>query len=462
MATRSLASLFGAPQSAAAEEQRQWERDRAEATMTPMDYFALAAKRGAREAVGGLGAALGVNTQSQAQRHEAAIERAKTRARALGFDPDDPASIDRFYREVIRILQSEGLVAEALEVAREYQQQKVAERRASAAEDMVAQRREAAELRAQTARESLEAAKQKLGGRDPEFVVLLDRLAALETRLASLDAGDPQRQSVELAITNLLSRLNRLGQQRSVRVLKTNDRYEVYDAATGEVVRSGGLGERPEPPGAAQKREAAEAKAAVADAKAQTAYAAMKESIQAQYDAAVSLHNEPGLREITGRPYGVIFDNTPSGPGRAFAEATLSDAGRRALGLFNQVRGGAFLSGLAELKRASPTGATGLGQVTEIEGQKVENAKLALALSQPTPAFRGHLKRYVESIERAAQIIDAEAQTLGFNVVPLRQRQLITPSKYDRNPRPDAIARPPAERSPQRTLTYDPKTGEIR
>src|SRR5687767_13081308 len=94
----------------------------------PFNAMALAAYSSGRQAGLGLWTDVAAggdkDPRSPLQRHSEAVEAAKAQVASLGLDPDKPETIDQFYRQVIQILQKQGLAAEALQVGKEYQEQK--------------------------------------------------------------------------------------------------------------------------------------------------------------------------------------------------------------------------------------------------------------------------------------------------------------------------------------------------
>jgi len=63
-----------------------------------------------------------------------------------------------------------------------------------------------------------------------------------------------------------------------------------------------------------------------------------------------------------------------------------------------QVQGQTFIQALQDLKRTSSTGATGLGQLTEVEGNKIQQAKAALDLQQETAHFIQSLNLFITAL----------------------------------------------------------------
>src|SRR5690606_29481343 len=94
-------------------------------------YTGLAASRMAGQGIGRtVAAATGRDPRTPTERNLQAIEAAKQQVAALGFDPEDPKSIDQFYKQVVMILQRQGLAAEAMTVAKEWRAAKTADAKA--------------------------------------------------------------------------------------------------------------------------------------------------------------------------------------------------------------------------------------------------------------------------------------------------------------------------------------------
>jgi protein-disulfide isomerase-like protein with CxxC motif len=96
----------------------------------PFKAAAMTAYGASRDAGRGVGSAvaagMGKDPRTPGQRNMAAIEAAKAQVAQLGLDPDDPKSVDEFYKQVIIILQKQGLAAEAAAMSQEYRTAKSA------------------------------------------------------------------------------------------------------------------------------------------------------------------------------------------------------------------------------------------------------------------------------------------------------------------------------------------------
>lgn len=126
------------------------------------------------------------------------------------------------------------------------------------------------------------------------------------------------------------------------------------------------------PPKEIQKREAKYPQAKQATT---TVSATMNE-----IDATIQrlLANEKGLNGITGLVYGHTM--------------ALTDEGRKAQADLKQLKNLAFVQGLTELRNASSTG-SGVGNVSNKEGDRFENLKASLEQSQSTQDLKDSLKR---------------------------------------------------------------------
>jgi len=114
-------------------------------------------------------------------------------------------------------------------------------------------------------------------------------------------------------------------------------------------------------------------------------------AIDNDLQSAERLFEHPGLPWITGARVGVA--------GRLAAAASSDAAGAHAL-LLN-VQAQTFIKALQDLKATSRTGASGLGQLTEREGDKIQNAKVALDPQQPTDQFKRTLTSYIGQLKAA-------------------------------------------------------------
>jgi hypothetical protein len=144
-------------------------------------------------------------------------------------------------------------------------------------------------------------------------------------------------------------------------------------------------------------------------------------ALQNTYNAAVRLHNHAGVSGITGRLGRLVGE--PSMAGQAATTAASAES-RAALALWKQISGTTFLEGLQQLRAASPVGSTGLGQVSNIEGDKVQSAAAALAREQDAADFRLNLKIYLGKLAEAAKALAAAAPIDKVTPIPLKEMPL--------------------------------------
>lgn len=111
--------------------------------------------------------------------------------------------------------------------------------------------------------------------------------------------------------------------------------------------------------------------------------------------------------------------------------------------LYRSFEGQIFIRALQALKATSKTGASGLGQLTEIEGNKIQQAKTAAHRQQPLAQFDRTLAAYIAQLQSSrAKFADALVQQGGTAPAPL-------PPIIDAPPRADprAVVTPPAKRT---------------
>lgn len=416
MATGMLSNLFGVPPvdpERAAEEERAMALGR----MNPFQAAAQTSYAGAAQAGRGLGSVAagltGRDTRTPTAKRTDAIEAAKAQVAQLGFDPEDPKSVDDFYRRVVQILQKQGLAGEALEVAREWRTQSTAEKRA-ATQQAESERKSAADL----ARDARTKERNEILRQNgvPEFGRYIEMIEK---------ATDPATRQMYTERVNQM--LGKSG--KGIKVVDLGDAVQLVDAATGAPIGAEMA------KGAVPMNEKDAAKAGEKEKGAAAAYANAMAKAQADYDAAARLYNHPGVEGITGRLGRLV--GTPGAAGQSATTLASADS-RSALNLWEQVVGATFLAGLNDLKAASPVGSTGLGQVSNIEGDKVQSSKAALKREQDAADFRTNLKIYLDSLVSAAARLSEGAQRDGIAPIPLK----VMPLTGGGTPR---AARAPAE-----------------
>jgi hypothetical protein len=110
-----------------------------------------------------------------------------------------------------------------------------------------------------------------------------------------------------------------------------------------------------------------------------------------QIQAAEALLDHPGLGAITGARAGTKLGSTVA----SFVREEAADA----QALMDNVQAQVFIQALQDLKNASKTSASGLGQLTEREGDKIQNAKVAIRPQQGTEQFKTTLREYVRTLK---------------------------------------------------------------
>lgn len=364
------------------ERVHQWQ------AQDPFKAMAHASYSGATLAGEGLAragvAAAGGDPRTRLERNVEAVEAAKQQVAALGFNPDDPKSIDEFYKRVIQILQKQGLAAEALAVGKEWN----AEKHKTAKSDI--------ELRDLQRREDRDRRAAELG---------IMRVASAREIAAAKNAT-----AKEIADAKLTAEQLKDGPFKSI---DYGDHVEVINRF-GEVISS--------KPKALNPKD--EERDANAKRDAEQAYGEYLAGLQRQYDAAVQLHNHPGVDGITGRFARHVGTDDKSPVLGTLATTLAGKDARGALALHNQVVGGAFLAGLAKLKNASPNKSTGLGAVSEKEGDKVQSDAAALDRAQEAADYRKQLAIYIQEMEGFAQRLAAGAQQDKIAPKPLATKPL--------------------------------------
>jgi hypothetical protein len=129
---------------------------------------------------------------------------------------------------------------------------------------------------------------------------------------------------------------------------------------------------------AERSKEAAVTKAATVVDKQQNQYDALAATVDNATSAIRRLHDHPGLNAITG----LVGGNTWN----------LTDNSRNAAAQLENIRSQIMLNAMAALKAASPTGATGLGQLSNAEGETLRNSISSLDRAQSYDEMRHSLE----------------------------------------------------------------------
>ena len=319
--------------------------------------------------------ALGLPQPPQADRQSAAAE---LTALAQRVRP----GTEEFYAAAIPILQKYNLVAEAEAMEKQRLALDVGKAeltpvlKLQRARDLLAKRPDASSPQVQAAlaaidREIAALGVPKTGGADPELVRL---------QQARATATDPAvRAELDTAIKNYLA-----AKDKSVeKPMSEAERRRVEVAERRE--------DRAE---AKDERKVAEAEEA--------AWVALEASIKGigeEIRTVQRLRAHPGRSKIIGDVYGAL----PLGV------VAVRSGGAGAI--YAQLEGQTFIRALQELKATSKTGASGLGQLTEIEGNKIQTAKAAINRQQPDAQFDRTLDDYIRQLEDSrAKFADALAK----------------------------------------------------
>ena len=326
--------------------------------------------------------ALGLPQPPQADRQSAAAE---LTALAQKVRP----GTEEFYAAAIPVLQKYNLVAEAeaMEKQRLALETGKAEMtpalKLQRARDMLMKRPDAASPQVQAALAAIDREIAKLGvvtpgGSDPELVKLLD------AKDKAMAAGQTERAAV-------------IQKAIDAHLAKTGGDRPMSEAERRRIELAEKKDER------AEKKD--EAKTAANEAAAWDAHEANIRNIDAEIQTVQRLLAHPGRSALVGEKAGAL----PIAVNAAFA----GGAGP----IYKQLEGQTFIRALQELKATSKTGASGLGQLTEIEGNKIQTAKLAIDRQQPLPQFDRTLKEYERQLQDSRTRF-ASALTAGGRAVP--------------------------------------------
>jgi hypothetical protein len=426
-----MASIFDVQQISPEDEE---ERLLDYARLTPAQRSVLNERRmqqrGTRSFKAATRAALGLPEipDAQANRQAAAQE---LRALAAKVRPGTA----EFYDAAIPILQKHGLPEEAgkMEESRRALADSQRELETGKAElspavklmrakDLLAKRPDASGPEVQAAVAAIDREMAALGTKpgaaanDPEFIKLLNSYEA-----ALKGGNEPRAALIQKALDAWLQRAQNKGEDTA--------RYR--DAML-----------------ALRKREV-DMKIAEKTAKKDAADRAVVKSIQAlvraideDLSSATRLLAHPGLDFIIGPRAGVDIAES--------AVAMVSGPMAGAMALYKQVRGQTFIRALQDLKATSSTGASGLGQLTEIEGDKIQNAKVAISRQQPPAQFRRTIQGYLNLLNTGRAVAAQELSSAGETVPVAPPIISDRPTKLD----PRTVATPtatpaPAQKSPK-------------
>jgi hypothetical protein len=146
------------------------------------------------------------------------------------------------------------------------------------------------------------------------------------------------------------------------------------------------------------KQAAARAKAEGLERNAKLALGMVAQAVNTDINTATALAAHPGLKSITGAYQGALAKNADNPAVVASSPVVFGGDGLAALALYKRVIANTTMRALATLKQQSATGASGLGQLSDREGEMLKNAMAALDLAQPTAAFKKNLDDYITAL----------------------------------------------------------------
>jgi hypothetical protein len=385
----------------------------------------------------------GRDPRTQAERRNDAVAKAREEIAAMGeVDLSTPEGRRAYGKQMQEILRRNDMPVEAHEAAQAQIDAEDKAQKMQIQQDAITQKREAEATKAANVAE----ANRIKAKRNDELAKLNEpEITRLIEAAEKMPAG-PMRAA-------LVTRINGMA----------NGKLTVTDAGGELIVRNQAgdiLGtdyktEDPNGPGARAKAKSADAqKQALANS------AEYMAGLQDRYNTAVQLYNHRGLPGITGSFNRWMGEDEAGWLSKLYTVGVSAAEGRSALALYGKLRGGAFLAGLEKLKRASKTGASGLGAVSEKEGDKVENDAVALNRYPEPQDFRATLKAYINFLEAHAHRAIAAAQqdaadlgvpapALGFKeyelVTPKGQKGKVSvPTLREKAPAPGAAAPAPS------------------
>lgn len=411
-----LGSLFSPSERDLLAEQQAQEKTLMDLSGDPFRAMAYTSLKGANQAGAGLAGAAanaaGIDVRAPGQVQQDAIASAKAEIAKRNFDLTTPKGLDDFYRALIQILSSKGLAAEAAMMAKEWYTESQGLRKGDLQNQELQRKIEKDKNSNAVAVERNRIAALNIDKKNmPETVKLLDNL---DTMYADGPA-DPNRVAAIMARLNQLAGGNKWQDLGDRRALFSPDGKELTDAAVG-----------------VKPLDAkAQAKQDKADEKDQSAYNMNAENAQNTYNVAVQAYNHPGLDNAIGPVHGqalVEAEKTGFMSGlQQIAPSLLGGISREGLAfgaLFQQVRGGTFITALKDLQQSGRAGSTGLGALSNVEGQKIQAAKAALSPIQPPADFRARLADYIHMMERSWAIINSNAKSAGFTTREMQKGTL--------------------------------------
>ena len=137
----------------------------------------------------------------------------------------------------------------------------------------------------------------------------------------------------------------------------------------------------------------------------------MTQNLDRLENAMTELHSDPGLWNITG----TVFGRTPN----------ITNTATGAQAQLNSVKAQIFVSALQAMREASKTGGA-VGNVSDREGDKLENTMAALDQAQSTDSFKKQLRKAIDQLRRSKVLIQSAFDEQYADVADVRALQVET------------------------------------
>jgi len=355
---------------------------------------------GARGMLGtGLSMATGQNVdlRSPGAQRRAAEQAAREEIAKLTEEPGSP----EFYKAVMRVLQKNGLVDAAMEVAKQYQLATIGNRKADTADAAVEQRRDAAadatQQRRDAATVTAEVARERIARMGSNFVQALDQYEA------ALQAGDMPRAE---ALKKYLDSQSQMKGAGGVKLSPLGDRVEVIDAQ-GNTLRTIYKGEVPLTANQRLKKEQLDQKAS--------------DSLKRSSEQAGR------ILQFASKAYGMV-NATTAGPG-ALSKAVPGSPAYDLSKMLESVAANVSFGELQAMRAASPTGGA-LGQVSDFENRLLQAVQGSLDQGQSP----GQLRAALRGITNTAFTLLQSIETHGGPEAPARPALGSAPAAPEKAP----------------------------
>ena len=353
---------------------------------------------GARGMLGtGLSMATGQNVdlRSPGAQRRAAEQAAREEIAKLTEEPGSP----EFYKAVMRVLQKNGLVDAAMEVAKQYQLATIGNRKADTADAAVGQRRDAAADATQQRRDAAadatqqrrdaaaDATQQRRDAATVTAEVARERIArmgsnfvqALDQYEAALQAGDMPRAE---ALKKYLDSQSQMKGAGGVKLSPLGDRVEVIDAQ-GNTLRTIYKGEVPLTANQRLKKEQLDQKAS--------------DSLKRSSEQASR------VLQFAAKAYGMV-NVTTAGP-LALSNAVPGSPAYDLSKMLESVAANVSFAELQAMRAASPTGGA-LGQVSDFENRLLQAVQGSLDQGQSPGQLRTALRGIADTAYGLLQNIE--------------------------------------------------------